>query len=143
MAHFRHDALFVSSAQTVATPDYYSKSLRTFQQSHITLPWAVRDGQESGAATYAKGLSSADIMLQVAPAMNTHMWDSLFTSQHIAILEQQLGVHVIPPVSKALACGDVGTGAMAEPSSIAQAVQSSLTAQHSRDLQNSARTLQS
>lgn len=72
--------------------------------------------------------------LLVAPAMNTHMWDSLFTSQHIAILEQQLGVDVIPPVSKALACGDVGTGAMAEPSSIAQAVQSSLTAQHKRDL---------
>ena len=61
--------------------------------------------------------------------MNTHMWDSPFTSQHIGILEQQLGVRVIPPVSKALACGDVGTGAMAEPYTIAQAVQSSLKTQ--------------
>lgn len=67
-------------------------------------------------------------MLQVAPAMNTFMWDSPFTRQHICVLEQQLGVHVIPPISKALACGDVGAGAMAEPTSIAQAVQSSLTA---------------
>ena len=58
--------------------------------------------------------------------MNTYMWDSIFTEMHISILEEQLGVRIIPPVSKALACGDVGTGAMAAPLEIAQAVKSAV-----------------
>ena len=37
--------------------------------------------------------------LLVAPAMNTYMWDSPFTSQHLGTL-RSLGVTVIPPVSK-------------------------------------------
>ena len=59
--------------------------------------------------------------------MNTFMWDSPFTSQHLNMLEQQLGVQVVDPVSKALACGDVGTGAMAAADHIAQTVKSLLT----------------
>ena len=35
---------------------------------------------------------------------------------------RQTDVQVVPPVSKTLACGDVGIGAMAEPSNIANAV---------------------
>ena len=35
--------------------------------------------------------------LLVAPAMNTFMWDSPFTSSHLDAL-QRLGVKVIPPV---------------------------------------------
>ncbi len=54
--------------------------------------------------------------------MNTFMWDSPFTSKHLAKLGE-LGVEVIPPVSKALACGDIGTGAMASPADIAASVQ--------------------
>lgn len=57
--------------------------------------------------------------------MNTFMWDSPFTSDHIRKLKQ-LGVQTIDPVSKALACGDVGTGAMASPDHIAETVKSSL-----------------
>ncbi|KAK9805539.1 hypothetical protein WJX72_003945 [[Myrmecia] bisecta] len=56
--------------------------------------------------------------LLVAPAMNTYMWESPFTTQHINVLTT-LGVKVIPPVSKKLACGDVGGGAMASPEDIA------------------------
>lgn len=63
--------------------------------------------------------------LLVAPAMNTFMWDSPFTSEHLSKLGK-LGVKVIPPVSKALACGDIGTGAMASPVDIAASVQSYL-----------------
>ncbi|DBB07225.1 hypothetical protein WJX77_010998 [Trebouxia sp. C0004] len=63
--------------------------------------------------------------LLVAPAMNTFMWDSPFTSEHLSKLGK-LGVKVIPPVSKALACGDIGTGAMASPVDIATSVQAHL-----------------
>lgn len=55
--------------------------------------------------------------LLVAPAMNTHMWTSPFTARHLGVLED-LGASAIQPISKTLACGDVGTGAMAEPASI-------------------------
>lgn len=100
--------------------------------------------------------------LLVAPAMNTFMWDSPFTSKHLATL-QELGASIIPPVSvatrvvsqffiacwwlfhvsghlcferlpcdfglqvsKKLACGDVGNGAMASPDDIAEATKSAL-----------------
>lgn len=68
----------------------------------------------------------AVMCLQVAPAMNTFMWESSFTDEHINKLENQLGVQVIHPISKALACGDVGTGAMAEPKLIAAQVAAAL-----------------
>lgn len=57
--------------------------------------------------------------------MNTFMWESPFTQQHLDRL-QQLGVTVIDPVAKKLACGDVGNGAMAAPEAIAAAVQAAL-----------------
>ncbi|KAL8226032.1 hypothetical protein R6Q57_018589 [Mikania cordata] len=53
----------------------------------------------------------------VAPAMNTHMWMNPFTERHLMTVDE-LGITLIPPVSKRLACGDYGTGAMAEPSLI-------------------------
>ncbi|CAG8554078.1 1717_t:CDS:2 [Dentiscutata erythropus] len=50
----------------------------------------------------------------VCPAMNTFMWDHPFTSTHLRVLSEQLGFQVIPPISKKLACGDLGVGAMAD-----------------------------
>jgi phosphopantothenoylcysteine synthetase/decarboxylase len=64
-------------------------------------------------------------LAQVAPAMNTFMWDSPFTAQHLDRLAL-LGVTSVPPVAKQLACGDVGTGAMAAPEAIAAEVQAAL-----------------
>jgi len=43
----------------------------------------------------------------VAPAMNTMMWDHPFTARHLDVL-RELGIVVIPPISKSLACKDVG-----------------------------------
>ncbi|CAD7701470.1 unnamed protein product [Ostreobium quekettii] len=57
--------------------------------------------------------------LLVAPAMNTCMWDSKFTTEQLQRL-RNLGVGVIPPVVKTLACGDTGTGALAEPEVIVE-----------------------
>ncbi|GIL64028.1 hypothetical protein Vafri_18017, partial [Volvox africanus] len=58
--------------------------------------------------------------LLVAPAMNTAMWTSPFTSRHLDTLTELGGANVVvvPPVSKRLACGDEGTGAMAAPEDI-------------------------
>ncbi|RZR88904.1 hypothetical protein BHM03_00016553 [Ensete ventricosum] len=50
----------------------------------------------------------------VAPAMNTLMWNNPFTKRHLDAINE-LGVNLIPPVTKRLACGDYGNGAMAEP----------------------------
>ncbi|GBF90347.1 phosphopantothenoylcysteine decarboxylase [Raphidocelis subcapitata] len=66
-----------------------------------------------------------DRPLLVAPAMNTLMWDSPFTRRHLDALAQ-LGVAVVPPVGKRLACGDVGLGAMAAPEAVAAAVAGAL-----------------
>lgn len=55
--------------------------------------------------------------LFVAPAMNTFMWNNPFTERHLMSIDE-LGISLIPPVSKRLACGDYGNGAMAEPSLI-------------------------
>ncbi|KXZ53881.1 hypothetical protein GPECTOR_6g799 [Gonium pectorale] len=74
--------------------------------------------------------------LLLAPAMNTAMWASPFTARHLETLQQVGaaaggapggGVRVIPPVSKRLACGDEGTGAMASPEDIAIACRAAVT----------------
>ena len=59
--------------------------------------------------------------LQAAPAMNTAMWDHPLTAQQLAVLTG-FGWQIIDPIAKQLACGDVGLGAMQEPSAIADAV---------------------
>uniref|UniRef100_A0A0D9WMZ1 phosphopantothenoylcysteine decarboxylase n=1 Tax=Leersia perrieri TaxID=77586 RepID=A0A0D9WMZ1_9ORYZ len=55
--------------------------------------------------------------LFVAPAMNTFMWNNPFTNRHLETINQ-LGISLVPPITKRLACGDYGNGAMAEPSQI-------------------------
>ncbi|TVU21371.1 hypothetical protein EJB05_31001 [Eragrostis curvula] len=57
----------------------------------------------------------------VAPAMNTFMWDNPFTARHLDAA-RELGMTLIPPVTKRLACGDYGNGAMAEPAEICRTV---------------------
>jgi phosphopantothenoylcysteine decarboxylase len=58
----------------------------------------------------------------VAPAMNTHMWMHPLTERHLAVLHS-MGVTVVPPVSKTLACGDVGVGGLAAVADVCAAVQ--------------------
>ena len=85
----------------------------------------------------------------LAPAMNTMMWESPVTLRHLRqLLEDRVdrppaggwslgeadavfarhapGLILVPPQAKRLACGDVGTGAMAEVVAIAEAVRSTL-----------------
>jgi phosphopantothenoylcysteine decarboxylase len=82
----------------------------------------------------------------LAPAMNTLMWDHPLTTRHLRQLasnasagdvpadldlemlmdwinQHRAKLHVVPPVSKRLACGDVGVGALASVDEIVAAVQ--------------------
>ncbi|KAG0333126.1 hypothetical protein BG000_009453 [Podila horticola] len=58
----------------------------------------------------------------VCPAMNTNMWNHKFTAKHLAVLTDELHYRVIPPISKLLACGDLGIGAMADYRTIVDAI---------------------
>jgi len=58
--------------------------------------------------------------------MNTYMWEHPFTEKHLEILTNQLKYEVISPISKKLACGDIGVGAMAEVSTIVEYIQQKL-----------------
>lgn len=61
----------------------------------------------------------------VAPAMNTLMWKSPFTKEHldklVKLFKDQF--QIIPPQNKVLACGDEGEGAMADISLIIDKLQ--------------------
>jgi phosphopantothenoylcysteine decarboxylase len=80
----------------------------------------------------------------LAPAMNTFMWEHPLTARHLrqlaelegislpadvtspeALMElihaQAAGLRFVPPISKRLACGDVGVGAMAEVAEVVAA----------------------
>jgi phosphopantothenoylcysteine decarboxylase len=52
--------------------------------------------------------------LVLAPAMNTEMWTNTLTQHHInTIFKHYPKTSIISPVTKTLACGDTGIGAMA------------------------------
>lgn len=60
----------------------------------------------------------------LAPAMNTQMWQHPATVRNLETIRGDLGQRLVQvgPVSKLLACGDWGMGAMAEPESILDAL---------------------
>jgi phosphopantothenoylcysteine decarboxylase len=62
----------------------------------------------------------------LAPAMNTLMWGHPATGRHLEQLSKdtEAHLHIVPPQSKQLFCGDVGVGAMAEIRDIVSAVDS-------------------
>ncbi|KAL6359849.1 hypothetical protein LRP88_07274 [Fusarium phalaenopsidis] len=63
----------------------------------------------------------------VAPAMNTCMWNHPITATQIRVLEKDWGgengwFEVLRPVSKNLACGDTGNGAMIPWEDVVEAI---------------------
>ena len=62
----------------------------------------------------------------VAPAMNTAMWSHPMTAHHLAALRGVYEAAVVAPVAKALACGDVGVGALADVDDVAAAARAAL-----------------
>ena len=87
----------------------------------------------------------------LAPAMNTLMWQHPFTRKHLRavaadfgaghvpghldgealvaqINDRAKGLRIVGPISKQLACGDVGVGAMAEVPEVVAAVAAAVSA---------------
>ncbi|EXA37127.1 phosphopantothenoylcysteine decarboxylase [Fusarium oxysporum f. sp. pisi HDV247] len=69
----------------------------------------------------------------VAPAMNTCMWNHPITSRQLRVLEDEWGgengwFEVLRPISKNLACGDVGNGAMVTWETIVEAIENKIKA---------------
>ncbi|MBN2800800.1 MAG: phosphopantothenoylcysteine decarboxylase [Deltaproteobacteria bacterium] len=58
----------------------------------------------------------------LAPAMNTEMWLQPVVQRNLRWLEALERHTLIPPVSKRLACGDVGVGGLAEVEDILAAI---------------------
>ena len=60
----------------------------------------------------------------LVPAMNTLMWEHPATARHLRQVAEDVGpaLRVVPPISKRLACDDVGLGAMAERGAILEAL---------------------
>ncbi len=68
-------------------------------------------------------LLAADKPVFVAPAMNVKMWESAANQRNLAQLKAD-GVRVISPAAGEMACGEIGTGRMAEVQEILAAVES-------------------
>jgi len=66
-------------------------------------------------------LAVADIPKLIAPAMNTRMYENPATQQNLQTLQKR-GWTIIEPREARLACGYVGKGALAELSTILDAV---------------------
>jgi phosphopantothenoylcysteine decarboxylase len=65
----------------------------------------------------------------LAPAMNTLMWEHPLTARHLSqVTADNANVRVVGPITKGLACGDIGVGAMAEVDEIVTAVRASVAA---------------
>lgn len=65
----------------------------------------------------------------LAPAMNTHMWQHPLTARHLASVRELADavgqrLVLVGPIEKMLACGDIGTGAMAAVTDLVAAVNS-------------------
>jgi phosphopantothenoylcysteine decarboxylase len=58
----------------------------------------------------------------LAPAMNTLMWEHPVTARQLAQIGEDMrtALHIVCPISKKLACEEVGVGAMAEHEAIMQ-----------------------
>ncbi|MCF6215121.1 MAG: bifunctional phosphopantothenoylcysteine decarboxylase/phosphopantothenate--cysteine ligase CoaBC [Emcibacter sp.] len=58
-------------------------------------------------------LLATDKPVMIAPSMNSRMWEHAASRRNLQQLKED-GVHIIPPASGELACGEEGTGRLAE-----------------------------
>ncbi len=78
-------------------------------------------------------LLATDKPVLVAPAMNPMMWQHKATRRNVATLRAD-GIHFVGPASGDMACGEVGSGRMAEPAEILAAIQAILAPAGGRPL---------
>jgi len=70
-----------------------------------------------------RALDPASTRVMIFPAMNTLMYRHPLTAAHLDVVKR-LGYEVHGPISKGLACGDNGIGAMTEWTDIVELVRS-------------------
>lgn len=76
-----------------------------------------------------------DCPLLVAPAMNRQMWANAATQRNVQQLARD-GVTLLGPDSGSQACGEEGMGRMWEAATLAHAILTALSPEHSNALQN-------
>ena len=91
---------------------------------------ATADLMAKMAAGLADDLASTALLatdkpVLIAPAMNVEMWGHAATQANIALLERR-GVLRVGPGAGDLACGETGSGRMAEPEEIVVAIENAL-----------------
>jgi phosphopantothenoylcysteine decarboxylase/phosphopantothenate--cysteine ligase len=59
----------------------------------------------------------------LGPAMNTEMWSHPVVQRNLEWISQLARYTVVAPISKRLACGDEGVGALAEPADLLVAIE--------------------
>jgi phosphopantothenoylcysteine synthetase/decarboxylase len=59
----------------------------------------------------------------LAPAMNTAMWEHPVVRRNLRWLTELQRYQLVDPVSKRLACGDVGPGGLPDPADLLTAVE--------------------
>ncbi|ETW81354.1 hypothetical protein HETIRDRAFT_417507 [Heterobasidion irregulare TC 32-1] len=74
----------------------------------------IANGICDNLATSLLRALSPSVPTYIFPAMNTLMYEHPLTSQHLRIIREVIGYNIVGPVSKGLACGDIGIGAMLE-----------------------------
>ena len=85
----------------------------------------IANGHADDLASTA--LLATDKPVLIAPTMNVRMWTHAAVARNVATLDGR-GVHRVGPGSGALACGETGSGRMAEPLEIVAAIESVLAA---------------
>src|SRR3984885_12478086 len=124
--------------ETNSTEGAYDSSIDHIGEAQWSEAFVVAPATANILAKFAHGIAddflttmylATQAPVLVAPAMNVNMWEHPTTRANIEILRQR-GVRVIEPGTGDLACGMVGTGRMAEPDAIADAVLNSLGRRH-------------
>ena len=118
---------------TFAAPEYWNVehvALAKLAEVFVVAP-ATANILAKMAAGIADDMLSTTLLatkapVLAAPAMNTGMWTAPATRENVKILKSR-GVQFIGPDSGILACGDTGTGRMAEPEDIVEAIRKILT----------------
>jgi hypothetical protein len=132
-------ALEASHASAIAIPHDLTQARGEFKMTHDQVGLAEGNECTDVGATAAPAMGRHLKPVVIAPAMNTAMWLHPATGAHLAQLRRwatggsraQGLLTIVPPVSKLLACGDLGVGAMAAPSSIAMAVAAAVATRRS------------
>jgi len=86
----------------------------------------ISNGQADNLLTCVARAWDLNKPMVLAPAMNTKMWNHPITREQLNKLRNWYNINIINPISKELACGEKGIGALADINDIVLALNHSL-----------------